>query len=195
MAITHKKDIGSSDHGVDDQNTNSIFLFAFFAAMVAIAIVALILTTVFTHKTYESPDMASGVTGTSTGGNRLEFSGTANGPIAHLRLHDWAVLDDLTARGEIGFADAYVDGRWDTQDLPALLTFGLVNSQSLERFFYGRPWYTLWLRLRYLLRANSLLGSKRNIMAHYDLGNDFYALWLDEGMTYSGALFEGDEKT
>jgi len=124
-------------------------------------------------------------------GKTLEFSGHEKGPSAQLRLHDWEVLDDLIARGEMGFADAYIDGRWDTDNLPLLLTFGLVNSQSLEKFFYGRPLYALWLRLRYFLQGNTLSGSKKNIMAHYDLGNDFYSLWLDESMTYSCALFDG----
>jgi len=126
-------------------------------------------------------------------GNGLEFSGPEKGPRAFLRLHDWGALDELVARGEIGFAEAYIDGRWDTNDLPALLTFGLVNSESLERFFHGRPWYALLSHVRSLLHGNSLRGSKRNVMAHYDLGNDFYALWLDDSMTYSCALFEGDE--
>jgi len=126
-------------------------------------------------------------------GNGLEFYGPEKGPAADLRLYDWKVLDELVACGEIGFAAAYIDKRWDTTDLPALLTFGLMNSQSLERFFHGDPWYALWLRVRHMWHDNTLRGSKRNIMAHYDLGNDFYALWLDEGMTYSGALFEGDQ--
>jgi len=126
-------------------------------------------------------------------GNALEFAGPEAGPQAHLRLYDWDVLDDLMARGEIGFANAYIDGRWNSNDLVALLTFGLANAVSLENFFYGRPLYALWMRLRYFLRGNSLQGSRRNIMAHYDLGNDFYKLWLDEGMTYSCALFEGDK--
>jgi len=126
-------------------------------------------------------------------GNGLEFSGPENGPAAYLRLRDWGVLDDLVAHGEIGFAKAYIDGRWDTTNLPALLTFGLVNSRSLERFFHGRPWDALMARLRNFLCGNSLRGSKRNVMAHYDLGNDFYSLWLDDSMTYSCALFEGDD--
>jgi len=126
-------------------------------------------------------------------GNGLEFSGTEKGPTAYLRLYDWEVLDDLVARGEMGFVEAYIDVRWNTTDLPALLTFGLMNSQSLERFFHGNPLQALLSRVRYLWHNNSLHGSKRNIMAHYDMGNDFYALWLDKNMTYSGALFEGDE--
>lgn len=126
-------------------------------------------------------------------GNGLEFAGPEKGSAAHLRLYDWEVLDELVGRGEIGFAEAYIDGRWDSNNLPDLLTFGLMNSQSLERFFHGNPWYAMWLRLRQLWHSNSLRGSKRNIMAHYDLGNDFYSLWLDKSMTYSGGLFEGDD--
>jgi len=126
-------------------------------------------------------------------GRTLEFSGTEKGATACLRLYDWAVLDDLVARGEMGFAEAYINGRWEAPDLPALLTFGLMNSEILERFFHGNAWHVLMAQLRCLLRGNSLQGSKQNIMAHYDLGNDFYALWLDESMTYSGALFEGDD--
>jgi len=127
-------------------------------------------------------------------GNNLEFKGRATGPAAFLRLHTWEPLNELVARGEMGFAEAYIDGKWDTTDLPALITFALVNTESLERFFHGRPWYALATRLRSFLQGNSLRGSKRNIMAHYDLGNDFYALWLDKSMTYSCALFEGDGK-
>lgn len=126
-------------------------------------------------------------------GEKLEFSGHEKGPEAHLWVHDWRALDDLVAQGETGFAYAYIDGLCDSDDLPALLTFALVNTKSLERFFHGRPLYALMAQMRYFMRDNSLRGSKRNIMEHYDLGNSFYALWLDKSMTYSGALFEGDE--
>src|SRR4051812_2657113 len=84
-------------------------------------------------------------------GNTLEFSGPREGPSAFLKLHDWKVLDDLVARGDIGFAEAYVAGRWDSLDLPKLLTFGLMNSPSLEHFFHGKPWYALWLYACYTL--------------------------------------------
>lgn len=127
-------------------------------------------------------------------GNTLKFYGDSSSTYAHLKLYDWGVLDDLLARGEIGFAEAYIQGRWASQNLSELLTFGLLNSSSLERFFYGRPWHLFASRLRQLFRNNSLWGSRRNVMAHYDLGNDFYKLWLDKSMTYSGALFEADEQ-
>jgi cyclopropane-fatty-acyl-phospholipid synthase len=125
-------------------------------------------------------------------GETFAFAGPQPGPAAHLKLHDWQALGDLVARGEIGFAEAYIEERWSSADMPALLTFGLINSPSLEHFFHGRPWYALWLRLSHLLHANSKEGSRRNVMAHYDLGNDFYKLWLDESMSYSCALFEGN---
>lgn len=126
-------------------------------------------------------------------GTRLEYSGeSASGPVAHLKLNDWQVLDDLISRGEMGLVEAYMDGRWISQNLPDLLTFGLMNHDSLGRFFYGKPWYIAFTYLKQILRVNSLWGSKRNVMAHYDLGNDFYELWLDKSMTYSCALFEGD---
>lgn len=96
------------------------------------------------------------------------------------------------AYGETGFAEAYIKGRWESESLKDLLTFGLVNADTLEGFFHGRPLQALMMQLRHLLRFNSLRGSRRNVMAHYDLGNDFYKLWLDEGMTYSCALFDGD---
>ena len=125
-------------------------------------------------------------------GEHLEFKGRYKGPQAIIAINDWAVFDDMIARGEIGFAEAYMDGRWDTPNLTTLVTFGLLNNASLEQFFYGRPLYALWLRIKSALRDNSIPGSRRNIKEHYDLGNDFYALWLDQSMTYSGALFEGD---
>lgn len=126
------------------------------------------------------------------GGDGLKFLGRSEGPNVLLSVRDWDVLNDLMARGGIGFAEAYMDGRWDSPDLPALLTFGMVNNASLESYFYGKPLYAMWLRLKYFMSQNSLHGSKRNIMQHYDLGNDFYAQWLDASMTYSCALFECD---
>jgi cyclopropane-fatty-acyl-phospholipid synthase len=119
----------------------------------------------------------------------LYFKGAQPGPKAHWQLHDWSPLDDLLRRGEIGFAEGYIAGTWDTEDLSALVMFALANSDALERYFYGRPFYALWLRLCDLWHKNSVSGSRRNILMHYDLGNEFYALWLDKSMTYSCALF------
>ena len=85
-----------------------------------------------------------------------------------------------------------MEGRWDTPDLTALLTLLARNHAALELAFYGRWWQQLAFRLRHWRRANTRRQAKRNIVAHYDLGNDFYQRWLDPTMTYSSALFDGD---
>ena len=126
------------------------------------------------------------------GGQVFSFSGDLPGPDATIHLEDWQVLDDARRSGDVGFAEAYLDGRWQTPDLRALLELIAVNRAVLERLLYGKWWGRLFYRLRHLLRANTRDGAKKNIHAHYDLGNMFYQSWLDETMTYSAALFEGD---
>jgi len=111
---------------------------------------------------------------------------------AVLSIHDWRVARDTLQRGDVGFAEGYIAGHWDTPDLVRLLTLLAGNQAALERAFYGRRGATLLLRLRHWLNANTRRQARRNIVAHYDLGNAFYRLWLDETMTYSSALYEGD---
>jgi cyclopropane-fatty-acyl-phospholipid synthase len=98
----------------------------------------------------------------------------------------------VLSKGDIGFAESYIAGTWHTPDLTGVLTLLANNRSALERAIYGRWWGRLYHRLRHLLNANTLEGSRRNIASHYDLGNDFYALWLDPSMTYSSARFDGD---
>ena len=111
-------------------------------------------------------------------------------PLIDMRVYHWSVFEDMIARGDIGAAEAFIDGRWGTESLTALLTLIANNRDSLKRAIHGRRWQLLSAWIRHRLRANTKRGSKRNIMAHYDLGNDFYRLWLDETMTYSSALFK-----
>ena len=125
-------------------------------------------------------------------GRKLSFNGERAGPHATLVLKDWQVCGDLLRRGDIGLAEAYIAGRAESADLMQLLLLGALNEEAVEQAIHGRWWATLAYRLRHLLRPNSRRGSRRNIEAHYDLGNDFYNLWLDPSMTYSSALFEGD---
>ena len=108
---------------------------------------------------------------------------------ASMQIHDWAVFERVLRHGDIGFAEAYIDGQWHTPDLTALLTLLAANRAALDAPLYGSWLGRMAHRIAHLLRANTRTGSKRNIAAHYDLGNDFYALWLDPGMTYSSALF------
>jgi cyclopropane-fatty-acyl-phospholipid synthase len=125
-------------------------------------------------------------------GQSFSFPGGAPGPDAALLLEDWDACADILRKGDIGFAEAYLAGRWSTPDLAALLTLAAQNHAALEDAIYGSVWGKLFYRLRHLLRANTKAGSRRNIHAHYDLGNAFYASWLDASMTYSSAWFGGD---
>jgi len=113
-------------------------------------------------------------------------------PVARLEVADWGVFGAALRRGDIGFAEAFIDGRWSSPDLAQLLTVIARNRAAIERAVYGGFWGQFAYRLRHAFNANTRRGSRRNIAAHYDLGNDFYALWLDPSMTYSSALFEGD---
>ena len=128
---------------------------------------------------------------TPDGATRI-YGSDAAGPLVQLTLHDWKVAADALRGGDVGFAQAYIDGRWDTPDLTRLLTVLAANQSALERAFYGGAVLRTILRLRHLLRANTRRRAKANIVAHYDLGNAFYALWLDPTMTYSAAWFGGD---
>lgn len=112
-----------------------------------------------------------------------------NGPIVDMVVHDWAVFGEMLSRGDIGAAEAFIDGLWGTESLTTLLTLIAHNRDSLKKTIHGKRWQLLSAWVLHRLRANTRRGSKRNIMAHYDLGNDFYRLWLDETMTYSSALF------
>ncbi len=126
------------------------------------------------------------------GGQIFSFPGALPGADASLKLQDWGVCGEILSSGDIGFAEAYLQGRWVTSDLVALLTLAASNHAALEDVAYGGWWGKLFYRLRHLLRANTRAGSRRNIHAHYDLGNAFYQRWLDDTMTYSSALFAGE---
>jgi cyclopropane-fatty-acyl-phospholipid synthase len=108
---------------------------------------------------------------------------------ADLRLASWKPVRAVLGSGDIGFAEAYIDGEWSTQDLVRLLSFFIANRDSVEDAIYGSFIGRLAYRLRHLLNRNTRAQARRNIHAHYDLGNAFYALWLDRTMTYSSALF------
>jgi cyclopropane-fatty-acyl-phospholipid synthase len=110
---------------------------------------------------------------------------------AALMFRDWGIAGEALKGGDVAFAESYMKGRWDTPDLTQLLTVLAANQSALERAFYGRWWSRTLLRLKHFLNANTKRQSRRNILAHYDLGNEFYRLWLDPTMTYSSALFDG----
>ncbi len=132
------------------------------------------------------------LTFTAPDGTVTKFRGVHPGPAADLRFDDWDVAGAAIRSAEIGLAECYRDGRLHTSDLTAFLMLCAANQAALEKVFYGKPLVALWLRFKHFLRSNTRTNSKKNIHAHYDLSNDFYAQWLDGTMTYSSALFAGN---
>jgi cyclopropane-fatty-acyl-phospholipid synthase len=106
-----------------------------------------------------------------------------------LRLHDWTMFGAVMKSGDIGFAETYIEGDWTTDNLTGLIELFIRNRQQVETLIYGKWWGKMLYRLKYLFNRNSRSGSRKNIHAHYDIGNEFYKLWLDPSMTYSSALF------
>ena len=118
------------------------------------------------------------------------YRGRFDGPAGELVVdRPWRCVRRLFTRGEIGFAEAFMEGEWHTPDLPALLDLLQLNIEHLGAGPKGLVWSRWFNRLTHRLRDNHRRNSRRNIARHYDLGNDFYQLWLDPGMTYSAALF------
>lgn len=116
--------------------------------------------------------------------------GAEPGPSADLELHKSRLAWRTLLGGSVGFAESYVAGEWDSPDLVALLELFDRNAEAFGRAYYGNRLLALLRRLRHAARANSRPMARRNIRAHYDLGNDFFAAWLDPTMLYSSALFE-----
>ncbi len=119
-----------------------------------------------------------------------------HGPlVAQWRVRSLAAFDLALATGDIGLAEAWINEDWDSDDPTAVLTLLARNREVLGQAVYGRLLRLVGHRLWHLLRANTRSGARRNIEAHYDLGNDFYALWLDPTMTYSAAVFESPDES
>ncbi|MDE2370710.1 MAG: class I SAM-dependent methyltransferase [Burkholderiales bacterium] len=122
-------------------------------------------------------------------GEVIEAHGAQPGPRASMRLLRWRALARLALGGDLGLAEAWRDGDWSTPDLPALLRFGALNEASWGDRSRA-AWPARWLgRAWHWARANTRRGSRRNIADHYDLGNAFYARWLDPELIYSSAIY------
>jgi cyclopropane-fatty-acyl-phospholipid synthase len=111
---------------------------------------------------------------------------------AVLNMRNWNVCSAALRSGDIGFAESFIAGDWSSTDLTSLLTLFIANRDEVETVIYGSWWGSLLHRAKHLFNRNSRSGSQKNIHAHYDLGNEFYRLWLDPTMNYSSAWFEGD---
>ncbi len=111
---------------------------------------------------------------------------------AEMFVHKERCFRRFLTGGSLGICEAYIDGDFDTPNLTALYTLCLVNEHAIEDVILGNKWSKLISKIIHALRPNTRKGSKKNISAHYDLGNDFYSLWLDKSMTYSSALFTNE---
>lgn len=120
----------------------------------------------------------------------IEACGEKPGCEATLVILRWRALRRLIVNGDIGFADGYISGDWTTPDLTALIRFAAQNRDALHSPMRGSLAARLINRFAHALNANTRRGSRRNIEAHYDLGNEFYRQWLDPSMLYSSALFD-----
>ena len=132
------------------------------------------------HLTVQLPD-----------GTQRHF-GPGGGPSAAIAFKNWNVCSAALKSGDIGFAESYIAGDWTTPHLTDLLKLLIANRQQVEGVIYGTWAGRLLYRIKHLLNRNTKANSQKNIHAHYDLGNAFYELWLDDTMNYSSAWFEGD---
>lgn len=134
------------------------------------------------------------VTVTIPDGKVYSYSGTAPGVHADIILHNWYAIPALSANGDIGFAEGYQQGWWSSTNLTNLFYLGLQNEAILSKYIHGSALARMVSKIAYIFTQNTIKGSRRNIHAHYDLGNEFYKLWLDPTMTYSSAIFANEEE-
>ncbi len=122
-------------------------------------------------------------------GDKLLLGESDAKPIA-MKINDYRFARRVVLSGDIGFAEGLIAGEWDSDDLPALLTLLAQNVERFMRLLEGNPIGQMLNWLHHARRENTRSGAKRNILAHYDLGNRFYEAWLDRSMTYSSAKFD-----
>lgn len=122
-------------------------------------------------------------------GERYHFG--TSGPEAEMVIRDWSAVSAMAAHGQVGLGETYVQGMWDTPSVEGLMALAMNNRDHLGAYDQASPFHKAKFRLvDTVMRANSRRGSRKNIRSHYDVGNEFYALWLDDGMTYSSGLFD-----
>lgn len=123
-------------------------------------------------------------------GRHFRAQGKDAGYVAELRIHNVDLFARLIREGDLGFSEAYMDGWWSTPDLQAFMDLVHDDAEEMYDGFPGQAFARAYERLRFLMQSNSKRQARKNISYHYDLGNEFYGLWLDDTMTYSSAKFE-----
>jgi cyclopropane-fatty-acyl-phospholipid synthase len=125
-------------------------------------------------------------------GRTVRFGGLEPGPAAAMTLYNYGFASRLLNGGDIGIAEAYLHGDWDTPDLTEFLYLFCVNHDLIQAMLGDNPLMRFVQNVRHWFNRNTKRRARRNIYAHYDIGNAFYSAWLDPSMTYSSALFEDD---
>ena len=128
-------------------------------------------------------------------GRIFRAEGPGAGPVCEIRIHDNGIFERLLREGQLGFCDAYLDGQWSTPDLQAFMDYIHAENDEVFDSFPGQKLIQLYEKFRFWMQGNSKGQARKNISYHYDLGNDFYGLWLDKTMTYSSAIFETGRET
>jgi cyclopropane-fatty-acyl-phospholipid synthase len=123
-------------------------------------------------------------------GRKFSFRGVEAGPTADMSVKDFTFARRVLASGDLGIAESYLRGEWETQDLSQFFYLFCVNSDMMDDVLVANPFVRFWQWLRFRMQSNSKRQARRNIHAHYDLGNAFYSAWLDPTMTYSAAIFD-----
>ena len=129
-------------------------------------------------------------------GRQFRAEGSEPGYVAEVHVHNPDLFARTIREGDLGFSEAYLDGWWSTPDLQAVMDFMHDDAEHIYDGFPAQRLVQVYERLRFWMQRNSKKQARKNISYHYDLGNDFYSLWLDDTMTYSSAIFEtGQEST
>ena len=126
--------------------------------------------------------------------NFLKYTGIEEGEHVSIRINEWKFCEDIFMKGDIGLGESYISGYWDCGNINNLIKFGIENYNELERVIKGSLLKILFFRIKHFLNRNSRKGSLKNVHAHYDIGNEFYQLWLDSSMTYSSAIFNSTDE-
>ncbi len=128
-------------------------------------------------------------------GRRFRVQGGAAGPAAEIMVHNPDTFARLVREGDLGFSDAYLEGWWSTPDLQAFMDLIQAGNDDVYDGYPGLGLIRAYEKLRFWLQSNTKEQAKKNIQHHYDLGNDFYRLWLDDTMTYSSAMFRSGQES
>jgi cyclopropane-fatty-acyl-phospholipid synthase len=128
---------------------------------------------------------------TTPEGEKMKFKGSRAGVSVKLKIYDWRFCERIFLKSDIGLGESYIRKEWHSDNVNGLIQLAVANEKILGRIVLGSALSILYYRVKHMLNRNTKKGSKRNILAHYDLGNEFYKLWLDESMTYSSAFFGG----